>query len=229
MGISKEEWKNKTAVFTAVITDFEHLGPQIFEDGVDYYYFTDGTSMPLHERWNVVVLDKFSHIHPRRISKFVKHVPHMFPELQKYKYTVWIDGDMQIIKPNFVEEIMFFLDNGMVLSPHFDVRNCAYTEATIRPAKYQTEPMDAQVEYYQQRGFPENYGLYETGVMARDMTDPRVKELGMRWFIHNMVLSYQDQVSLPFCLWDMQYQPAVLPMTFRNFGWVIINAHKHEG
>ena len=229
MAVLKEEWFGKIAVFTAVITDFEHLGTQLFEDGVDYLYFTDGTSKPVEDKWQIVTLDKFNHIHPRRVSKFVKHVPHMFPELQKYKYTIWIDGDMQIIKPNFVEQIMCFLDEGLLLSPHFDQRHCAYGEATIRPPKYQTEPMDAQVDYYRQRGFPEDWGLYETGVMARDMTDPIVKELGMRWFIQNMIFSYQDQVSLPFCLWDMQYQPSVLPTSFRDFNWVTINAHKHEG
>lgn len=228
MGVLEKDWKGNTAIYTAVISDYEHLGQSIYQDGVDYLYFTDGSSYPLDQIWQVHELKNFGHIHPRRVSKFPKHVPHMFPQLLKYKYVIWIDGDMQIIKPNFVGEIMHYLDNGMVISPHFDGRHCAYGESTIRPLKYINEPMDPQVEYYRSRGFPSEYGLYETGVIARDMTHPQAKELGMRWYIHNMVLSYQDQVSLPFVMWEMGYTPDVLPESFRNYRWVHINAHKRE-
>ncbi|HJS83554.1 MAG TPA: glycosyltransferase domain-containing protein [Nitrososphaera sp.] len=223
-----DDWKGNTAVYTAVITDFEHIGKQIFEDGVDYIYFTDGSSRPLEDRWHIEQIPYFSHLNPRRTSKLPKHVPHFFDVLAKYKYTVWIDGDMQVIHPEFVSEIMSFLDNGLVLSPHFDNRDCAYGEAMIRPPKYQSEPMDQQVEFYQKDGFPEHEGLFETGVIARDMTNPAVKDLGQFWYIHNMVFSYQDQVSLPYCLWKTGYKPDILPKSFRDFYWVHINAHKSE-
>jgi hypothetical protein len=228
MAIEESEWKGKTAVYTAVITDYEHLGGHTYQDGVDYLYFTDGGSYPIESRWRVIELNDFSHLHPRRLSKFPKHVPHMFPELMEYKYVIWIDGDMQIRSQNFVGEILNYLDSGMVISPHFDNRHCAYGEASIRPLKYINEPMDPQIDYYKSRGFPTEYGLYETGVIARDMTDPQAKELGMRWYIHNMVLSYQDQVSLPFVMWEMDYTPSILPKSFRDFNWVHINAHKRE-
>ena len=228
MGISIDDWRGNTAVYTAVITDYEHLGGHIYQDGVDYLFFTDGASYPIESMWQVHELKDFKHMNPRRLSKFPKHVPHMFPELLKYKYVIWIDGDMQIANPNFIGEILSFLDNGMVISPHFDNRICAYGEASIRPLKYVNEPMDPQVDFYKSRGFPSDYGLYETGVIARDMTNPQAKELGMRWYIHNMVLSYQDQVSLPFVMWEMDYTPSVLPKSFRDFNWVHINAHKRE-
>lgn len=228
MGVSKDEWYGKIAVYTAVIGDFEHLGDHDYEDGVDYLFFTDGHQYPINPRWQPQILTHFKHVHPRRLSKLPKHNPHFFDVLRRYRYVVWIDGDMQIAKPTFVSEIMSLMDNGMVISPHFDNRHCAYGEATIRPPKYQSEPMDEQVQYYMHRGFPENFGLYETGVIARDMTDPRVQMLGQQWYIHNMVLSYQDQVSLPFVMWDMGYRPSELPQSFREYNWVAINAHKFE-
>lgn len=223
-----EDWKGNTVVYTAVVTDFEHQGHQELTDGVDYRYFSDGTSQPLQSDWVVEELPDLGHIHPRRVSKLPKHCPHFFKSLEQYKYAIWIDGDMQILRPEFVPELLGYLQNGLVLSPHFDNRHCAYGEATIRPPKYQTEPMDQQVEFYHKDGFPEEFGLYETGVLAWDMTNCEAERLGQMWYLHNMVFSYQDQVSLPYALWKTGFQPDVLPQSFRYMDWVTINAHRSE-
>lgn len=220
-------WRGRTVVYTAVMGDFEHLGDHVFEDGVDYVFFTN-ESRPTQSEWQVHDLSTLNHLHPRRAAKLPKVAPHEFALLRRYEYAIWIDGDMQIISPTFVEELLAYLKDGMALSPHFDGRHCAYGEAEIRPPKYVNEPLDPQVEFYRQEGFPEQQGLYEGGVIARDMGNARVRELGYRWMTQNMVFSYQDQVSLPYCLWQMGFQPSVLPKSFREFGWVIVNAHKTE-
>lgn len=224
------DWKGKTAVFTAAITDFEHQGIHEFIDGVDYHFFKDDEAdPPLQDEWQVHMLNEFSHLNPRRLSKLPKHYPEFFDVLCGYQYLIWIDGDMQVISQDFVPEILSYMDDkGLVLSPHFDGRTDAYGEATIRSPKYVSEPLDAQVEFYRADGFPGFNGLYETGVMARDLTHPKTRELGMMWYIQNMVFSYQDQVSLPYCLWKLNYDPSVLPKSFRDFGWVHINAHKRS-
>ena len=89
---------------------------------------------------------------------------------------IWIDGDMGIVSKVFVLEIMSYMKNGFVVSPHFDGRHCAYGEATIRPPKYANEPLDEQVAFYVSEGFPTEFGLYECGVSVRDLTNPKVKE-----------------------------------------------------
>lgn len=230
MGVDKKDWYGKTAVYTSVIGDFEHPTTHLYENGVDYIYISDGSSKPFEEsKWQVHELEGFGHLDARRVAKLPKLNPHFFDFLRKYDYLVWIDGDMGIIHSTFVEDIMYYLDDGIVFSPHFDARHCAYGEATIRPPKYQKEPLDEQVAYYRSRGFPEDFGLFEGGCIARDMRHQKAKELGMQWYIHNMVFSYQDQVSLPFIMWDMGWTPSVLPKSFRDFKWVHINAHKNEG
>jgi len=223
-----DNWHGNTVVVTSVITDFEHQGNQIFQDGVDYIYFTDGASLPLQDRWKIEYVPETPRLDPRRMSKLPKHYPEFFDVLRSYRYMIWIDGDMQIISSDFVPEIMSYMKNGLVLSPHFDNRNCAYGEATIRPPKYALEPLDEQVSYYKSIGFPVDNGLYETGVMARDLSNPKVREVCMAWYLQNLVFSYQDQVSLPYVLWDQKFKPDILPKSFRDFEWVHINAHKSE-
>jgi hypothetical protein len=60
------------------------------------------------------------------------------------------------------------------------------------------------------------------------MTNHEVKQLGKIWYQQNITWSYQDQVSLPYCLWKTGYKPDVLPKSFREYNWVRINAHKRE-
>lgn len=222
------DWFGNTALVTAVTGGYEHKASSLFIDGVDYIYFSDGQSpFPIEKPWKEIILGD-ENLDNRRRSKRPKLNPHSIDILNNYKYLIWIDGDMEILKPEFIPAILSHLKNGFVISPHFDDRHCAYTEATIRPEKYANEPLDKQVEIYRSEGFPEDFGLYECGVSARDMTNEKVKELGRLWHEQNLTLSYQDQVSLPYCLWKTGYIPDILPQTFRNYDWVRINAHTRE-
>lgn len=221
--------KSKIVIYTAVAGNYDHPVNHVKQDiDIDYIYFTDGASRPEQDWWEVVTLPSMPKLDNRRKAKLPKIYPHFFSELTSYDCSIWIDGDMEILNPHFAQEILSFLNNGIVISPHFDARDCAYGESTIRPYKYKYEPIDEQVEYYRREDFPEHYGLYECGVMARDMTNDKVKELGLTWMNHNLLFSYQDQISLPYCLWQMNYQPDVLPTSFREFNWVHINAHRSE-
>ena len=222
------DWFGNTVVVTAVTGAYEHRASNLFIKGVDYIYFTDGNSpFPIYDPWKQIILGD-ENLDNRRRSKRPKLNPHSIDILNNYKYLIWIDGDMEILKEDFVPSILSFMNNGFVISPHFDNRHCAYGESNIRPAKYANEPLDEQVEFYRSEGFPENFGLYECGVSARDMTNQDVKNLGELWHEQNLTWSYQDQVSLPYCLWKTGYKPDILPETFRSYGWVRVNAHTRE-
>lgn len=222
------DWKNNTVVCTTVTGGYDHKASSLFVDGVDYIYFSDGKSpFPIQKPWREIILAD-ENLDNRRRAKRPKLYPHSIDVLNNYKYLIWIDGDMEILKKDFIPEILSYLNNGFVVSPHFDNRNCAYGEATIKPFKYRNEPLDEQINFYRSEGFPENYGLYECGVSARDMTNETVKNLGQFWYEQNITWSFQDQVSLPYCFWKLNYQPDILPKSFRDFGWVRINAHKRE-
>jgi hypothetical protein len=217
----------EVAVCTAVTESYDYLRADVFNEGYDYWFFTDEESQDLAgPTWRRASLPEAPD--PRRRAKLPKINPHACPELSGYKYVIWVDGDIYIRSPSFVEEILSYLNNGMVISPHFDGRDCAYGEAEIRPPKYYHEPLTAQAAYYRSRGFPEHYGLYENGVLARNMESPMVAELGALWYSQVMRWSYQDQVSLPYCLWRLDYQPDVLSKSFRYMDWVLVNGHQRE-
>ncbi len=220
----RTDWKNNTAIITAVTDDYDHMGGHSYTNGVDYFFFTDGTSAPVEPQWKIIQLPELKQLNHRRLSKLPKIHPHFFPFLRKYKYVIWIDGDMQITSYMFPEEILSYMNNGLVISPHFDGRNDAYGEA--RPNKYPGEPVKIQVDYYLEDGFPHEYGLYECGVMARDMTIPGMEKFEKEWLLQNMLFAPQDQLSMPYSLWKTGILYDRLPTTFRDCEWVHINAHK---
>jgi hypothetical protein len=222
-----EDWFGNTVIVTAVTGDYDYDydAHQKKIQGVDYVYFTD-KNISARPPWLPILLGD-EHLDNRRRSKRPKLNPHSIPLLTDYKYLIWIDGSMSVVNKNFVSEIMSYMNNGFVVSPHFDNRHCAYGEATIRPPKYAKEPLDEQVAFYLSEGFPTEYGLYECGVSARDMSNPKVKEIGELWHQQNLNWSYQDQVSFPYCLWKTQFEPDVLPKSWRDMGWLYISAHKN--
>lgn len=238
-----EDWFGNTVICTAVTGGYDMPTVQMVSPGVDYIYFTDGQSLfPIGSPWKVEYLpEQDAHLDNRRRSKRPKLDPHSIPILNDYKYFIWIDGEISVHNPFFVPEILSYMKNGFVVSPHSDScneegfftplpigRHCAYGEATIRPPKYANEPLDEQVEFYQSQGFPHNYGLYSCGVSARDMTNKKVKEIGSLWHEQNLTWSYQDQVSFPYCLWKVGFEPDVLPKSLYHMNWLWLNLHTRE-
>lgn len=217
------------AVVTAVAGNYDSPRRDVFTLGVDYYFYADEASDHLvRSPWigEPLYADEG---HPRRVAKGPKVNPHAYPALSDHDVVIWVDGGCHIVSDAFVSEIVEALgDAPILLSPHFDDRHCAYGEATIRPPKYADEPLDEQVAHYRSVGFPENFGLYECGVMARNMKHPDAAPLGAAWEEEVARWSYQDQVSLPFVLWRLEIEPAVLPQTFRKYGWVKVNGHRSE-
>lgn len=224
-------WKRNTAVITSVVGGYDHPSSHNYMDGVDYILFTDGSYKPTSDRWRVEMLDNPRGLSNRRLAKLPKVNPFQFEVLSKYKYVIWIDGSLEILKPKFPLEILSYLKKGWVASPHFDDRHCAYGEAAIcfgNHPKYKKEPLEEQCDNYRTIGFPENYGLYECGISARDMTKSGVRELCAHWSNEIDQWSTQDQVSFPFSLWSTGVEIDVLPKSFRDYGWVRVNAHKRE-
>jgi len=161
------DWFGNTVICTAVTGGYDYPTRQVVIPGVDYLYFTDGKSIfDISFPWQVHRLpESDAHLDNRRRSKRPKLDPHSIEVLNKYKYFIWIDGEIGIYNPNFVSEILSYMKNGFVASPHPDAlgnpgRYCAYGEATIRPPKYANEPLDAQCDFYRSEGFPEDYGVF---------------------------------------------------------------------
>lgn len=213
----------KICIVTASSAGYDHVNHSLRIPNVDYKFFTNESKhykRPNHipEPFERIYLKEFNH-------KIVKIIPYEIPELNEYDILIWIDGNMSIVNPDFVSEITSYLNNGLVFSPHFDSRNCAYSEAEIFKRKFPVV-IKKQVDKYRVSGFPPNFGLYETGVHCRDMRNEKVKEMSYIWHSEIVNGSTRDQISAPFAVWKTGLELDLMEESFRNKGWVKINAHR---
>lgn len=220
---------NDIAVITGVAGGYDSPQEQPDIENVDYIFFTDGESMPEKDGcWQVADLNAPSHLDPRRQAKFPKCYPQQYPILKNYKYVIWMDGTMGIQKESYPEQILSYMDNGVVFSPHFDDRD-NYSEATITAhPKYHNEPLAEQAEFYRSVGMPKGIRLLECTTLAWDPNYAPAAELGALWLQQNLTWSYQDQVSLPYVIWKLDYKPGLLPCSWREFEWTWMNLHTKD-
>lgn len=181
---------------------------------------TDQKLRPLRTKvkgWQVVELP-MPHLHPRVAAKVPKCRPDWFTDTDA---SVWIDGSFRVNDARFAHLARTMLaDHELVVCEHpesvpgptWTARNCLYEEATFsasRP-KYVDQPVVEQAEDYVSRGMPKGWGLWALGIIGRQHTQVN-RELGLEWLLEIERWTVQDQVSLPFLLWQRGLRPAVWP------------------
>lgn len=117
---------------------------------------------------------------------------------------VWLDASFEIVDSGFSMWVRQHLERDeFVVWVHPEGRFDYADEAAVcwDWPKYREYPMREQVEAYREAGMPRSWGLFAGGTVGWVFTD-RVKAFGERWYGEQVWWSIQDQVSLPFLLWD---------------------------
>lgn len=200
-------------VYTAIIGDLDTLrDPEYIDEGVDYICFTDNpeenSQIWKHRPAELVDGD------PTRTARHYKVLSHHhFPE---YRYSLWLDGTL-VLRYSPVDLIGEYLkDTDIALHSHY-VRQCIYDEARecIRLRMDLVKTLQRQVDTYRRKGFPENEGLYETGVLLRRHSET-VSELNERWWKEIKLHSTRDQISFPYVKWKNNMAVSLFPNTVRT-------------
>lgn len=177
--------------------------------------------------WRTVIdpqsqLAERGHAHPNRLAK----IPKLFPwRYTRANWSIWVDASFRITSGNFVGDV---LEHAQPLAQfRHPWRDCLYTEAEFSDglAKYADERMSMlrQTQRYRRLDFPEHWGLWATGVIARHHTTA-VREMSHYWNWEIENGSYQDQVSHPFACKSAGLRPVELPGDHVTNPWL-----KYEG
>ncbi len=162
------------------------------------------------------------HNHPNRLAK----IPKLFPwRYTQADWSVWVDASFRITSPTFVGDVLEYARP--IAQFRHPWRDCLYDEAAFSDTlpKYQHERMAMlqQAQRYRRQGFTDHWGLWATGVIARQHTHD-VKEMS-RWWAHEIDEgSYQDQVSHPWACATAGVRPVDLPGDHITNAWL-----KYEG
>lgn len=209
------------AIVTAIYDNYDVLQPIRQQAGlnVEWVCVTDNDDLVAVGRelgWRVIV-EKQPDLHPNRAAKRPKMFPWLYTDAVQ---TIWLDASFRVISETFAAEAIGYADP--IAQFKHPWRDCIYTEASESSAisKYRAEPVMGQVSYYQALGHPPHWGLWATGVIARHIT-PDVIRLSLRWADEIAKWSFQDQISQPFVLREVELRPDEFPDTHFSNDWLV--------
>lgn len=209
------------AVITAIYDSYDTIKPIQAQAGIDVEWILvteDPTTAHVAERKGYrAVVEQQPGLHPNRAAKG----PKLFP----WKYTdapmsIWVDASFRVVSETFaVEAIGRACPIAQFKHPW---RDCIYSEAKASAdiPKYRNEPILGQGARYLAFGHPKEWGLWATGVIARQHTQ-EVHNLSAEWAHEISRWSFQDQISQPFALRRAGLRPGEFPGSHLNNNWLV--------
>lgn len=197
---------DRIAIYTCVVGAYDSLiEPITVPDNCDFYFFTDTEKNVKSSVWKSVLIDKnryhLENMSNSEINRFFKmHPDKVFPN---YKYSIYVDGNIKIVT-DLTEYINKIKAYGLALHRHSS-RNCVYDEAKVIEAlgKDRKENMERHIKVLREMGFPENFGMLECNIIAREHNNDTCKQIMNLWWEDFMTLSKRDQMSLPSVLYRL--------------------------
>lgn len=196
--------KEKVAVYTCVFGQYDiPLDPISSPDNIDYYIITD-QDVSRNSKWKKVdisffedVLKNLTNVEKNRWFKM-----HPFSIFSEYKYSVYVDGNVQIISDltEFVNKIGPY---GVSMFWH-RYNNCVYQEALFNKytvKKISSVEIDNQVRYLREQGMPQNFGMTTCNIIARDHENQTCRQMMEMWWHEFMEHCKRDQLSFPYVVW----------------------------
>lgn len=177
---------------------------------------------------------------PFLLAKFPKTQPHRLPVIRDSgcDIVVWMDASLELHHKNFFNDIVSLANNGsnFAVFPHTRSRQGEiYTEAkrSVNAPKYNGQDLSGQYSSYIQQGFKEHwfdnhtfidkfgnryshkrdvrYGMFVTCMVLFDLRRSITRKFLDCWWRETVRWSTQDQMSFPFCAWDLGVDIAALP------------------
>jgi hypothetical protein len=222
--------KPKVAVYTCISGAYDALiTPEALNPEWDYILFTDAKLQGLsHLQLRPL---PYKDDDPVRVARFVKINAHIV--LPEYDYTLWVDGNILLKNNGFFNYIASLISGkyDICFRQHPD-RNCVYEE--IKKCQELKKDdfgiMRRQVRRYEILNFPQNAGMFSTGVIFRKNTSDTALFNNI-WWKELSNGSRRDQLSvvyalklsgLTFTLFDQSYD-----ISNADNPWFYIYPHPH--
>lgn len=195
--------EDRVAVYTCITGAYDKIAEPLFcPDNCDFYIVTDqdvsGTSA-----WKKIEIDRQSEelkdLSNVEINRYFKMHPHiLFP---KYRYSIYLDGNIQPIS-DLTEFVNLIGKSGIAAHRH-SFRNCVYKEAEVLVYLKKDDPkrIREHVNYLKNSEMPENYGLIECNVIAREHHNSVCKAVMKSWWEEFLKHSKRDQISFVHALY----------------------------
>ena len=189
----------RVALITACYGAYDPVRPLPEWHGFDDAVCVTDDPAIVGEGWRVHVEARDEH--PRLAAKRPKMLPWLFTDCDA---AVWLDASFEITSRDFrwwTDKHLAFSDFTVWRHPEGRIDFADEAAVCMDWPKYADYDIRGQVQHYLNDGMPRGWGLFACGTVGYVFT-PKVKRLASRWYDENVKWSIQDQVSLPFLLWD---------------------------
>ena len=207
----------KIAVYSCITGGYDSvIEPLHTEPGTDYFMFTDGEVLG-GSQWKKIDITKFKEyreLSPAQLNRKIKILP--FRYLPDYDYTIYIDGNIEIIAP--LSPLIEEMGNHAFGVHYHRTRDCIYDELVQILYLQKADPVTVkqQVSAYKKEGFPRHFGLYENSLLIRKHGDEEVRQLMEAWWEEFLRYPARDQLSLPYVIWKTGYDRRKIHIVGRN-------------
>lgn len=158
--------------------------------------------------WKVVVEPR-PQLHPRLAAKVAKCRPDLYADAD---VILWVDASVQILDAHFAAAVVEQMGAAPLAQIRHPARSSIVDEANVsqQMEKYTGLPVVEQARHYVATGYPDGWGMWATGLIARRRDGWPLQAVGDAWLREQMRWTYQDQISEPPVLYSYGITPADL-------------------
>lgn len=189
---------NNVVLYTVMVGGYDKIISHSYvSKNWDYILFSDRI-IEVPFPWRLVLIPSHKLDNTRK-SRLPKILPHKF--LKKYKYSVYVDANVDILNSRTEESINLHMQkkDKIALEKH-EERDSYYDEgiACIRLNKDKEKIILNQINHYRKSGLGLNSNLYNCSMIYREHNDKDIIKCMEMWWDELMLHSCRDQISFPY-------------------------------
>lgn len=200
----KKHFEGKGCVYSVITGAYDDVHEiQDKCKDLDYILFTNNRDIK-SQSWRVIYIDNDEGLSDVLLARKTKILGH--PYLEKYDYTIYIDG--KFCPNNNIHEYVtkYRGDQSMLCFPHPGW--CTVSDEIVQvvnQGKIEQDLVEKQWNYYLANGYKDDYGLCDTGILIRDKDDSQLQQVMQDWWKEVSTRSHRDQISFTYVAWKNNY------------------------
>lgn len=193
--------KEKVIVYSVMIGDYDEvLDPVYVSDNCDYILFTDNVNVKT-KIWKVHLIQSDKNYSKKWNVCYYKFLVHRILPRQ-YNYSIYVDASILICGD--IIQLFQYLNNNVCLAMIKHRIRCSMKQEIdicIEWKVIQEKTGQKQYQDYIDKGFPDDLGLVEAGVLIRKHSDVKVQKVMETWFDEFTKYPTRDQFSIMYSIW----------------------------
>lgn len=201
----------RKVIYTCLTGKYDEFrSPLAVRNDWDYICFSNNSHLPQNKIWEIRTIPYQSKDNIL-LSRFAKIQPHKV--LADYRYSLYIDANIQIIDDGFYDVLENLIASGTELAHvKHPFRDCVYDDIISCYLGCQEDlyKVHKSWTFLKKNGYPFHNGLYENNIIFREHNIPQIIQANELWWNLFCSLSRRDQFTLCFVYWKLNIRPQFL-------------------